>query len=290
MKFVIHFVLVFFVFQNNCYSQQSKAELTKKFAITIKSVDDFFDRFNFKEKTNFRNFLITEFPDNNITREKLLYTLFNAKSKYCSDIDKKDFVNEVIKESYPQYINYKDTNWYAALDCSVLLNGKPEKLLLVLNVESKINDGFEWSITAAHSSFLDGSLGEIDATLFSEFKNKNILSDEKKYFLSPISHGIDFTNLDNIFTNKNHFKNYISKDIASSELIKLNNLITNSKIKFRQVESISYHLLQIDGWVLVLNHIENKDYANGWLVNQLIKTTENEKRIYKQKSLHIKLQ
>ena len=56
------------------------------------------------------------------------------------------------------------------------------------------------------------------------------------------------------------------------------------------MERISYHLLQIDGWVLVLNHIENKDYANGWLVNQLIKTTENEKRIYKQNSLHIKLQ
>jgi hypothetical protein len=63
----------------------------------------------------------------------------------------------------------------------------------------------------------------------------------------------------------------------------------NSKLKFKQVESISYHLLQIDGWILVLNQIENKDYANGWLINQLFKTTEKEKRIYKQKYLHIKL-
>ena len=117
--------------------------------------------------------------------------------------------------------------------------------------------------------------------------NESLLTKNASYFLSPVSHGIEFTNLDNIFINNTKFTNYIYPGPRSFELVKLEEMILKSKIIFVQIETIRYHLLQINDWVLVLNQFNRKDMNSGWLINELIRVKNPEKEGYKKKQLNI---
>ena len=117
--------------------------------------------------------------------------------------------------------------------------------------------------------------------------NDSIQIRNSDYFLSPVSHGIEFTNIDNIFVNKSKINNYLYPGPRSFELLKLAGMISKSEIIFKQVDKIRYHLLQVDNWVLVLDQFNRKEANSGWLINQLVQIDNREKGDYKLKQLNI---
>ena len=93
--------------------------------------------------------------------------------------------------------------------------------------------------------------------------------------------------LDNVFMNKDHVTDYIYNGPQSSSLLKLVDQIKNSEIKFVEVKSVKYHLLQVYGWIMVAEYFLREDKNSGWLINKLIRATDSEKENYLLTSLNI---
>jgi hypothetical protein len=93
--------------------------------------------------------------------------------------------------------------------------------------------------------------------------------------------------LENVFINKENIDDYIQANERSFELAKLVELIKGSKIVFKEITNITYHLLQIDGWIIKIDYFSRKIENSGWLINEMFQTTIEEKKTYKFKKLNI---
>lgn len=254
-------------------------------------MDEFFDRFDFKRNTAFEKYLKFNFPETSISRQKLIIKLFNEQNTLLynqSNSNIIEFLNFVTDSVSPIYLNYSDDNWFAELKCKVIFKNKPQNLKLILKVEQSKYNTFHWAIVSAQGKFLETSpiqknikIGQNKSKLFIE----NRLG--TKYFLSPVSHGIDFANIFNVFYNKNHVNDYIYNGSRSKELNKLISLIKENQIKFVQIDSISYHLIQINGWILTLNYFNRNAKNSGWLINNLLKVTSKQKGVFLKSKLNV---
>lgn len=279
-----------FLYSYGCFSQSlNKEEFTGYFAFEVHSVDDFFERFNFKGSTAFQKYLKNKFPEVQVSRESFLYSLFNRQNVSFNTSEVRTFVQQVMDTANPRFIKYSDKDWYADLICKVVYKGRPQELNLILKVERATNGGYSWDIVSAKSSFLKFKPNGTDSIILSSNRRRLKLpaSDNSPYFLTPVSHGIDFLNVDNVFANNLKVSNYIYPGPRSFELDKLIYLIQKQDIKFIQIEKITYHLLQIEGWILILDYFRRKDSSSGWLIDQLVKVSEDQKKVYRNKNLNI---
>jgi len=290
MKKIYQFTLLFLLLTNNLiFSQIKNSGFTSQFAKQINSIDDFFERFNFEKSAPFRQYLNKENPNMPYNRSNFLTILFNLNSTQLSPIHVEQFLKQVVDTINPVHLNYNDHHWYAEIICKVTYQKKIQKLKLVLMVEEAANKGYSWNIVAADGAFLKMNNTPADSLKSANLKENKLpkVSNNKKFFLTPVSHGIDFTNLENVFINKQNIDDYIQTKQKSFELAKLIDLIKNSKIVFNQISNISYHLLQIDGWILKIDYFSRNNDNSGWLINELIMANEEEKKIYLIKQLNI---
>ncbi len=285
------FCAALFLSHSGLCQQLQSDDFNNQFAFEVHSVDDFFDRFNFKRSTAFQNYLTKKFPEVRFSRESFVISLFNRANAGIAPDKARDFVRFVTDSLKPQFVNYTDKDWFADLYCKVSYKGKPQYLNLILKVVKAANGGYSWDIVSAKAPFLTFRPTKLDS-LISKHEKGDVNSgdaDSKLYFLTPVSHGIDFLNIDNVFDNNLKINNYIYPGPLSFELRKLIYLTKKAELKFIQLEKINYHLLQIDGWILILDYFSRKDSNRGWLIDQLMKVNEEQKKAYKSKNLNIPL-
>ncbi|MBL0341162.1 MAG: hypothetical protein IPP71_09665 [Bacteroidetes bacterium] len=215
--------------------------------------------------------------------------MFNKQNLNFKPDDIKVFINQVTDSLDPRFLKYNDKEWFAELKCKVSYKNKPTNLTLILKVNKSKNNGYSWDVVSAKAEFLKFKPVRSDSVIQKNMKNFNdsLLLKNPEYFLSPVSHGIEFTNVDEIFLNKSKINSYIYPGSRSFELTKLLAVMAKSEIVFGQVDKIRYHLLQINDWVMVLDHFNRKDLNSGWLINQLIKIKDPEKAGYKLRQLNI---
>ena len=198
MKGKAVFVMFFSVIHLTCIAQVEVKDWQINFASNVHSMDEFFDRFNFKRNSAFERYLKKYFQDVTFTRDRLVYSLFNKKNSDFSDNKQvEEFVKQVTDSFSPDFIYYADKYWYAQLNCMITYQNKPQPLELILKVEQPKRNMFQWSIVSAKADFLnDTSLNMMQRPL----TDKNVTTENPgMYFLSPASHGIDFMNIDDFF-------------------------------------------------------------------------------------------
>ncbi len=290
MQFRLICILVFMM-PAVCNAQLDDKDFKTNFAFSVHSMDDFFDRFNFKTNTIFEKYVRRQFPEAVFTREGLLYNLFNKKNQFFyQNNNAKEFVQQVTDTAKQQFINYSDKFWYAEIKCKVTYMAKPYTIIMVLKVEQPEPDMFLWAVVSAKGEFLKSTtVAAHPATSKVSVSKGNTNSATTKYFLSPVSHGIDFTNLENFFINRSHAHDYLYNGVVSPELKQLIFLIENNRIKFHQVSSIKYHLLQVNGWIISVSYFNRSTLNSGWLINNLMKVTSDEKRLFLRKQLNVVL-
>jgi hypothetical protein len=94
-------------------------------------------------------------------------------------------------------------------------------------------------------------------------------------------------NIDLLFSeNKKAFENYVVKN-RSYQLEKLISKVKNSEIKFVQVNTISYHLLQLENWLLIVDYFNRNEKNSGWLINTLLKISDEQKQAYLKEHLNV---
>jgi len=270
-------------------SQKVADDFNTLFAFEVHTIDDFFERFNFKQNTAFLNFLAKNYQGNDLSRSRLIQYLFNYKNDSINSDDILPFLSQVLEEDCPEFLNYKDADWYAELRCKVYYKKKSQNLTLILKVEQSKRKYFRWSVVSAKADFLNISRTKDDSLryLWDPPYRKIDTTFSSKYFLSPVSHALDFMDLDKIFFNNNHVSEYVYNGPQSSSLLKFVDQVKRSEITFVQVNSVKYHLLQIDNWIMVVEYFFRDEKNSGWLINKLVKATREQKENYLTTSLNI---
>ncbi len=282
----VTFLALVLSFQFVSAQQGLPDKFTDDFAFSVQTVDDFFDRFDYERGTPFFNYVEINYPGLSLDRKKVMVSLFEARQT----IWEADLVNRFLARfgtNYAPRLRFSQNNWYAMLHCKVMYQRKRRKLDLILKAESVIASsgtiGFKWSLVSAKANFLlrNDTLEYPDT-----FLTRPVITEEGK-FLHPMSHAINFMNIQDVFR-KGLTRSYFAMKSNSQALDTLEKLINTSQIRFLQVDSVNYQLLQLPGWIVTLGFYDREDRNSGWLIQQLQPADERMKREFLKEQLNIR--
>lgn len=272
-KFLYSLVLgVFFsLLSSGAAVCQVYASYEEKFAFEVKQIDEFIERFN-DQQTLIKEFLASYHGETEVKRDVLIKSLFNLRSTSIVKGDVFRFIETVVDPQRPVVLSFYDDDWFARVKCSVLYQQKKQELTLVLRVQKEADGAAKWVIHG------------VDADFFITPKVVN-----PNASLNPISHGTDFLGLSKAFSDIENLKSYLPENYHEDQLSKFVLELQNKRITFQQVENISYHFLQIDGWILTVENFQRQEKNSGWLISTLIEADIQAKKNYKQQILKLKI-
>src|SRR5690606_18249754 len=118
-----------------------------RFAASTKQVNQFFRRFNGEESPDGKNRFYPgdkQYRDRSL-RKTFIGILFDNETSEVSKELKNEFLNVVIAENYPQYLNFHKGNWFAEVSSLFTYRGKKEPVTLFMKLQPE-GLGFEWVI------------------------------------------------------------------------------------------------------------------------------------------------
>ena len=235
----------------------------KVFYAATKQVNQFLRRFNgeedlqgkryYQQDSNYRN------PE---LRSKYIKILFDNKQEGMSITSKKKFLAEVNNTQNPQYLNLHGGSWFAEVSTTFSYMGRDEKLKLFLRLQDE-PIGSKWVIFKAYFDPLTEYF-EVDTA-------------DKKKFIHPMSHELDFMNLRKIFEDSDIAVAYTNRDFQPDYLTMILYEIKRSKLKFKTVNQVKFHFFQLDNWYFELSEFNRKGLNSGWLISNLINTDSTQK-------------
>ncbi|MEM7368483.1 MAG: hypothetical protein AAF587_07750 [Bacteroidota bacterium] len=250
----------------------SKFSLEEKlnFALEVKQIDEFIERFNYQENTLLLQYVEENYPGKMLDRVSLIQSLFNEQSNWNTSY-RNAFVNQVTNPLRPIVIDFMEDDWFAAVQCSVLFRGKVVTPTLILQIQQGPDFSSKWIIKSVRADFF-------------RFPSKS----NPEHFLNPISHSTDFMGLRRAMNNKEHLPDYAFEDFEPDLLSIFMYELMNGNIEFLQVNSITYHFLQVNGWIFqVKKHLRNSRNS-GWLIDQLRPADEPTKTTYRRNVLSLR--
>lgn len=254
------------------FSQPSIQSLEERLTFEVKNVEDFIDRFNFIDGNYFLKYYREKYPDQKLTRAETIKSLFafvNGKCPFGIDTINA-FINQIVEPSKPNWLNFYYPGWYAVVDCKFDRQGKMENVKLSLEIESDTGFASKWVISGVQSKF----------TYISPQRNMS-------KFLSPVSYGTDFMGLDKILNDKKNLVSYMNSNFKPSSLSIFISELKSEKLKFIQVNSVSYYFFQIPNWGFKVKYYPDPSPLPGWLISDLFLINDGEKEFYVYKNLGV---
>lgn len=230
-----------------------------------KQVGQFVHRFNMEEDQKGK-LLSKSDPRyrNNEMRKQLLPGMFDEYNPRTSGNLKKYFITDVTNHKNPVFLNFLDTDWYAEVSATFTVNGKEEHLILFLTLEEE-NLGSKWILSNVY--FKD----------FSRMFPKPDSNDQKKHFLHPQSHELDFMNLRKALKNPEYVELYASSFYQPDYMTLFFYMMKTNQIKFEKIDNVKFHFFQVENWYFELSFFNRDDMNSGWLISNLIYIKEEEK-------------
>jgi hypothetical protein len=251
----------------------------ERFVYQVKQVNELIERFNGDNKTLLKSYTNEHSLGASINRSALIKTLFDTQRKDWNITEVKSFIEFVDNKNTPIYLHFSDDEWFAEVNCLISYNGVKDKVVLVLKVQKERNDALKWVMVSAKAPFLAGERLKNFKGFHKSANNINSLN--------PISHATEFMNLDLALNDHENILNYIANDCNNNELLFFMEEYSKGKIKFEQVNSITYHFLQINGWTFTVKKFRRPIKNSGWLVNNLIRMSADDKKKYLASVLNI---
>lgn len=235
-----------------------------RFAASTKQVNQFFRRFNAEESVEGT---VRFYPGDSLyhnvpLRKGFIQILFDNQTSSINNELKTEFINSVLSPVYPQYINFHQEGWIAEVEAEFTFKGKRESTTLILKLQPE-RMGYEWVI---------------DAVIFPPFKNLfNKPVGEKKDFLHPLSHELDFMNLRRAFQDSNLPEAFTETSFKPDYLTLFLYEMKQNNIRFETVKDVKFHFFQIDGWYFEVNQFNRPGFNTGWLISNLVKLNIGDK-------------
>ncbi|PLX04212.1 MAG: hypothetical protein C0595_04390, partial [Marinilabiliales bacterium] len=173
-------------------------------------------------------------------------------------------IDDVTNPKNPVYLNFLDKNWYAEVSATFLADGEEVSLIIYLRLQEE-NLGSKWIISNVYYSYFPHLFPKADTL------------EKAKYFLHPQSHELDFMNLHKALDNPKHIEYYASNDYRPDYLTLFFYQMKKGNLKFKEINSVKFHFLQIKNWYFELSYFNRNDNNSGWLISNLIYIEESKK-------------
>lgn len=277
-KKLLLFICVICSFRLIAISQvvNSNSRHERNFAFEVKQIDEFFERFNNEKDAFIASYLKANFPGTVVDRESLINNLFNLESDWNKDT-LNEFSKHVLDSIHPVFLDFSNKDWYAETQCKFKYNDKVIDVQILLKVQQEANGGTKWMIASAYSK--DIPVADDSMTFVHVYDGHK--------FINPISHATNFIGLSTALMDKSNIRDYLDSNFyvypASRDFL---SALLKNKLECQFVNKITYHFLQVDGWIFTVNYFQRESVNSGWLINTLQRATEEEKEAYRKALFH----
>jgi len=235
----------------------------KSFYAETKQVNQFFRRFNAEE--DFQGKRLS--PDDPLyhdpeMRKKYIRGLFDEKDTRIPEKLKSAFINDVTWEQNPKYISFHGSDWFGEV-LAKFFKGKTELEITLFMKLVKENLGTKWVIDDIYYPPYEGLYRPDEAS--------------STRFLHPLSHELDFMNLDKVFKSGQQTGDYFYQGYKPDKLTIFLYELNNNILKFNYVSGLKFHFFQIDGWYFEITEFNRPGLNRGWLISNLIKLEDGQK-------------
>jgi len=222
----------------------------------VKDVAQFMDRFNDQEQVVFKN---DTAPD----RYKNLLGLLNLRDTALRrDTNTIAFINEVFGQKDKKQLTVTDSDLYAAVQCVFVYHGKEKVFTVWLKPEAAENGGHYWGLIGVQSD------------LFS------LPNDPKsaRHLINPMNHEVGFSELSKGLTHKKDIYEYMPADYHPEHLSAFLAYVHNGDLQFKNIRSVDFDFLQINGWLFTVKEFFRVDLNSGWLIADIKRMNEEQKK------------
>jgi hypothetical protein len=248
----------------------------RNYAFQVKHLEEFFERFNNMKTTYHIEYVKNHYPGVVIDRQSILRGLFNNENKKWSQEQINDFIFKVTDSARPLHLNFYGGEWFAETQCKFKYLGKQINVTIILRIKGNEDEGSKWLIMGAHSINI---IGENDSVA-----SKITIKSEQ--FINPFNHITYFTGLNKALGDRKHIYDYLDSGfLESSQSRKFLNALLKKKLLYQYVHKITFHFLQIDGWIFTVNEFARETANSGWLISSMQRAESPEKSQYKRKLL-----
>ncbi len=268
MRRLILLITIFIAIVSSVYSQTIN-EFTEDetiFYAMNKQVGQFVHRFNMEEDQIGKLLVKTDSRfHNNKLRKQILPGMFDKLNPRTAGNLKQYFISDVTNEDTPIYLNFLDRDWYAEVSATFTANGIDENIILFLTLEPE-NLGSKWILSNVYYRSLSKLFPKVDTGY------------QKKHFLHPQSHELDFMNLHKALENEYQIEYFASTNYQPDYLTLFFYLVKTGKLKFKQIDNVKFHFFQIKNWYFELSYYNRNSTNSGWLISNLIYVKEDDKK------------
>ncbi|NCC73010.1 MAG: hypothetical protein EOM06_06395 [Sphingobacteriia bacterium] len=233
------------------------------FYAETKQVNQFLRRFNGEEDVRGVKLATTDpyfrSPD---LRKKYIPMLFNQTNINLPDLLKEAFLNDMTLENRQKFLEFHGGEWFGEADV-LFQRGREMVNITLFLVLVKENLGSKWVISDVY---------------FPPFENlyqRDEMSVSR--FLHPMSHELDFMNLDRVFSAEENIGDYFRQDFEVDKLSVFLYELRNRQLKFQHVAGLKFHFFQIDGWYIEISEFNRPGMNRGWLISNLIRLEPGQK-------------
>ncbi len=245
------------------FSYINDEESLESFYAETKQVNQFIRRFNAEE--NLRGVKLSTrdtLYHNNSLREQFINLLFDRENSDISPLLKDAFIHDVTLPHAPKFIDFHGGDWFGEVIVKFRKGSNDVYITLLMKLE-KENLGSKWVIDDVRYNPYEGLYAADERT--------------GSRFLHPLSHELDFMNLDKVFRTTDHIGDYFRKGFDASKLSVFLYEIRNGTLKFEYVSKVKFHFFQIKGWYFEINEFNRPGLNRGWLISNLIKLEDGQK-------------
>ncbi|HMG93583.1 MAG TPA: hypothetical protein VK589_26175 [Chryseolinea sp.] len=204
-------------------------------------------------------------------RDYKLFSLFDL-----GKVDRKDaavkqkintFFREINSPYQPKFIRFEDLFWYAELNMSVQSGGQSKKLSCVMQVVNLGQGVQAWVIKSFHSS---------DLQIDERFRGNEL-------YFPPSTNGTDFMGVRLSLNDPSWTNDKVAKLVGAPS--KTLNQLVEGRVKIEAIGKITYHFLQLDGWIMTVNYVNRESKNSGWLLG-LLQPANNQQKVQYLKELY----
>ena len=237
-----------------------------QFAAETKQVNQFFRRFNSEESIKGERFYPKDSLYRNADlRRAYLEGLFDEQNPYLTAELRASFISDVTSAGRPSFLDFHGGDWFAEVHATFEIEGKKEQALLFLKLEEG-GVGSKWVFDAVY----------LDRYFDFYLPPDSIPSDS---FLHPMSHELDFMNLEKLFRQSDKLTPFASEEYQPDFLTLFIYEMQQGKLKFKSISEVRFHFLQIPNWYFEIAQIIRPGTNRGWLISKLTQIPEDKKDI-----------
>jgi hypothetical protein len=236
------------------------------FYAQTKQVSQFFNRFNGEESVEGKTYYPKDAEYHDIKlRKKYLNILFNNSNAGIQQTDRNEFINQVLNKKSPIFLNFHGNDWFA--EVSAVFTYKKEKVNLVIYLKLvKERLGYKWVLSNVYFNQYQ--------KIFAHAGD----STSNDHFLHPMSHEIDFMNLEKIFRSPDSIDYFLEGNYEPDQLALFTLEVKNGNLKFESVSNVKFHFFQVPGWYFGVSYFNRNDLNSGWLIDNLIRINDKDKK------------